>query len=149
MRIVVVSDSHRNTETLNQIYQKEKENTNLFLHCGDSCDFPQNIEPFISVKGNCDFLFDYPNERLLKLSIGSLYIFHGVGGLYQIKTIIRKIKPDVICYGHTHIHSYQMIDGCHVFNPGSVSLPRDATTGTYLVLEGTNKEDLTWHFVAL
>ena len=95
------------------------------------------------------FYMIIPSERILNLPIGKLYFFHGIGGIYTIKKIIREHHPDFLCYGHTHIHSYQMIDGCHVFNPGSVSLPRDATTGTYLVIEGNAKEDVNWHFVVL
>lgn len=145
MRLVVVSDSHRDTDVLKKIYDIEKNIPSMFIHCGDSCCFPIDIEPFISVRGNCDFLYPYPEELVLPTPIGTIYIFHGVGGLHQIKRKIIEFNPSIILFGHTHVKTHYEIDGVHVFNPGSVSLPRDGEA-SYLIIEGTNKSDLKWEF---
>ena len=96
LRIVVVSDSHRNTQVLERIASLEKK-SDLFLHCGDACDLPQNIKPFISVKGNCDFLFDYPESLTLNVPpVGEIYLFHGIGGRSAIRRIINTQKPKIL-----------------------------------------------------
>ena len=38
MRIVVTSDSHRNTRNLYEIIEKHKESTDLFINLGDGED---------------------------------------------------------------------------------------------------------------
>ena len=147
VRLVIVSDSHRDDEVLEKIYQKEQAKTSMFLHCGDSCSTPFNIKPFISVRGNCDYLYPFPDKLVFNLPIGKIYICHGTSGRSDIRKAIKEEQPDIILCGHTHIHSHELIDGCHVFNPGSVSNPRDGSNGTYLIIEGTSKENIKWEFV--
>ena len=53
MKIVVVSDSHRNQNVLYRIVDMNKD-ADLFLHVGDSELTEDEISPFVSVKGNCD-----------------------------------------------------------------------------------------------
>ena len=146
LRIVVVSDSHRNTQVLERIASLEKK-SDLFLHCGDACDLPQNIKPFIAVKGNCDFLFDYPESLTLNVPpVGEIYLFHGIGGRSAIRRIINTQKPKILLFGHTHCQMAEVIDGCYVFNPGSVTFPRDGSRGSYLVIEANGPDDIKWEF---
>lgn len=145
MRLVVVSDSHRNDEILKTIYEAEKNIPAMFIHCGDSCSFPSDIEPFVSVRGNCDFMYPYPEELIFPTPLGTIYVFHGMGGLHQIKRKIQELNPSIVLFGHTHCKTYYELNGVHVFNPGSCSLPRDGQA-SYLVIEGTNKSDLKWEF---
>ena len=149
MRIVVVSDSHGHTKILNEIYEKEKAKTQLFIHCGDCCDIKTNVKDYLVVRGNCDFLADYPEFLELTLPIGKIYCFHGLGGLGMIKRIIKEKHPDIILYGHTHQRNKMMIENTLVLNPGSVTYPRDFLAPSYLVIEGTSKDNIKIEFIEL
>ena len=146
MRIVVVSDSHGEFTVLRQILRKEEMYTDMFIHCGDSMVSRNEIRTYHVVKGNCDFFGDFPKHLSFDTPLGKVYIMHGEMGLVNMKRLIAQVKPDIIFYGHTHAKAYHNIDGCHCFNPGSVSRPRDGEHGSYLVVEGTSKDNITWEF---
>lgn len=146
MRIVVVSDSHGEFTVLRQILRKEEMFTDMFIHCGDSMVLKHEIRTYHVVKGNCDFFSDFPKHLTFDTPLGKIYVMHGEMGLINMKRLVAQVKPDIILYGHTHVHSYHNIDGCHCLNPGSVSRPRDGKNGTYLVIEGTSKSNITWEF---
>ena len=144
MKILVVSDSHGNHNILDKILREEGEDTQMFFHCGDSLEEYSNMFPFKTVKGNCDISNKFTKHIELDSPLGYIYVTHGEIGIANLKKLIRQLKrkPDVLLYGHTHIHSYEYFDGCHFFNPGSVSFSRDGTNGTYLIIKGTTKEDI-------
>lgn len=146
MRIVVVSDSHGEFDVLRQILRKEEMFTDLFIHCGDSMVSPCDIRTYHVVKGNCDIFSDFPKHLNFDTPLGKIYVMHGEMGLINMKRLVAQVKPDIIFYGHTHVNSYHNIDGCHCFNPGSVSRPRDGSQGTYLVVEGNSKNNIKWEF---
>ena len=75
MKIVVVSDSHRNNQVLTEILKREKD-ADLFLHAGDMEEEPRLLFPYICVKGNCDY-FNVDTERIIPLGKHKLYISHG------------------------------------------------------------------------
>ncbi len=151
IKVLVVSDSHGNRKILKKILELEEDDTSLFFDCGDSLIGNGNPFPFSTVRGNCDLLSQLPKHISLDTPLGNFYVTHGVLGIESLPRLIKQIKPkpDFILYGHTHIHRYDLIDECHCFNPGSVSLPRDGTEGTYLVIQGTNKHDITWEFKSI
>ena len=148
IKILVVSDCHGNRDIINKILLKEEETTHIFIDCGDSLIGDGNPFPFSTVKGNCDIFTKLPKHITLETPLGVIYVTHGEMGLSNLSRMILQLnpKPDILLYGHTHMHRYDYINGCHCFNPGSVALPRDGTNGTYLVIEGTNKNNLTWGF---
>ena len=76
MKIVIAGDNHGEKDSLKKIVNKEP-NTDLFLHTGDSLLLDYELTPFVSVKGNCDYLQDYPESRTIKTPIGKLLITHG------------------------------------------------------------------------
>ena len=49
-------------------------------------------------------------------------------------------NADVVLYGHTHIACYEEKNGVVVINPGSLSSPRDGSSGTYAVIKINGKE---------
>ena len=148
MKMLVVSDSHGDQEVLKRILEVEGEDTQMFFHCGDSLVEYSEMFPFATVKGNCDFFNKFNKHIELDSPIGYIYVLHGEMGLLNIKRMVKqlKYKPDIVLYGHTHIHSYEYHNDVHYFNPGSVSKPRDGTNGTYLIIEGTTKDDIRWEF---
>lgn len=144
MKVVVVSDSHHNKEVLEKIVTKHPD-ASLFLHAGDSCLDAHEIAPYLSVKGNCDYE-DYPKERIIHTPYGVLVITHGHQFLMNHQRLMQKRQAKILIVGHTHQHKVTQYGDAYVFNPGSVSVPRDKTQGTYLILN-LEKEVLTYEFV--
>ncbi len=101
MKIVVVSDSHRQQELLEEIVISTK--ADYYLHAGDSCLPAVLLEPFISVRGNCDF-YSYPLELVVNYSDVKIFLHHG--HLYSIRQMVKKAQQNdckIVIYGHTHI----------------------------------------------
>jgi len=143
MKIVLASDSHSKSEYLKKIALIEK--ADYYFCLGDSCDDAYAIEPFISVKGNCDF---YPYEKELKLKVGGFvfYLTHGhleseLGLFYKAK----ENEVDIVCTGHTHVpHQYKK-ENILFLNPGSIARPRGGSNKSYMVLTynpNCKKEDI-------
>lgn len=146
IKILVVSDSHKNRGILKRILMKEEADTHLFFHCGDSMLHGDQLFPFSSVKGNCDLFVNFPKHIEMATPLGLVYITHGEMGIERFPKLIRTVRCDILLYGHTHVHRHDYINDCHCFNPGSVTEPRDGTSGTYLVIEGTCRSDIKWEF---
>jgi len=104
----------------------------LIIHCGDITDKGcldelSSIAPLVAVKGNMD-----PGDMGLDpeevLSINDKFILcisHGSGSPFDIKQRLYKtflpFKPDMICYGHTHIYADENYNSIRFLNPGSAT----------------------------
>ncbi|WAA10224.1 metallophosphoesterase family protein [Fervidibacillus albus] len=148
MKILIVSDSHGSVDELDQLKMIHPD-VDLYIHCGDSelpSDHPA-MSNFETVKGNCDFGSDYPNERLFDTRKGKIFVTHG--HLYDVKYGLNKLKfkamevgANIVCFGHSHILGMEM-DGPILFlNPGSIRLPRMRKEKTYFILELTDREKI-------
>ena len=144
MRIGVISDSHgllyyvqRAVEDMGRI--------DLLLHAGDHYRDASKITVPASVAihavvGNCDSRNDGPGEKLLEiegipllLTHGHLYNVHL--GLNKLLHRAAKLKAAVAVFGHTHVAGYQWHGGTLLFNPGSITFPRDGKGVAYGILE--------------
>ena len=138
MKIIVVSDTHRDTEILEKITSIT--NADFYLHAGDSCLPQELIRPFISVRGNCDsYLYDI--SKTLDFGV-NIYITHG--HLFSRARIIKNAKANnckIAIYGHTHVARVEEIDGIYLINPGSCVFPRGNNNKTYIEIN-INNEDL-------
>ena len=79
MKILVVSDNHREEKILTEIVQKMGKQVDLMIHCGDS-ELAPDQEPmsnFKAVKGNNDYGLSYPNELVINAGQEQLYLTHG------------------------------------------------------------------------
>lgn len=147
MKIIVVSDSHRNTDVLEQIVHST--NADMYLHAGDSALPETLIRPFLSVRGNCD-AYPYEISRTVELDGLRLYITHG--HLFSKKRIIKTAKTyncQIAIYGHTHIAEIEKIDDIYLINPGSVSYPRGKIGPTYIEINFTSLDDIDIKIVEL
>ena len=127
MKILLVSDSHGNEKLLKELVNSYP-NMDYYLHAGDSGLDRDTLYPFESVRGNTDY---YPFDELLRIytPIGYLLIKHKPG---FSKEQIRDNK--ILINGHTHQHQFY-VEGDKIFlNPGSLTLPRDGTNGTYAII---------------
>lgn len=128
MKILVVSDSHGDEKILKELIN-EYPNMDYYLHAGDSGLDRDTLYPFESVKGNTDY---YPFDELIRIytPIGYLLMKH------KPNFTSEQIENNkFLINGHTHQYSFY-IDRSKVFlNPGSTSLPRDGTRGTYMIMD--------------
>lgn len=134
MKVVFTSDAHGDKASLMRIYNQEQ-NADAFIDVGDSCLDSEEIRPFISVKGNCDYCF-YPISRILYFEGWRVFLTHGAQ--MSIQTMVSLAKShgcSVLVYGHTHKVDNRIVDSVYVINPGSISRPRDGYTGTYMVID--------------
>lgn len=128
MKILIVSDSHGNDEILRELY-KMYPNMDYYLHAGDSQSSLMAIYPFDSVLGNCDF-YDFDLVRKISTPKGYLLMRHYPK---YSKEEIKDVK--FFIHGHTHVARVKKENELYVICPGSVSLPRDGTNGTYMIIE--------------
>lgn len=150
MKAIVVSDSHGDTDRLEELYHYYKEIADLFIHCGDSeLPFDEKVmKPYVSVKGNCDSeRFGYENERTFKKSDFTWFVTHG--HLYNIKMTPLPLKyrameqkANLVCFGHTHQVTLFQEEGVVYLNPGSLSLPRIPSVATYCLLDWDEAQHL-------
>lgn len=131
MRIIVVSDSHKNFRVLQKIVDFYP-TADAFIHLGDGNDEFETLmalypsHTFYCVKGNCDSLFSSNAEKLEIFDGKRVYYTHGhihgvKHGMYNIIAAARGVKADVLLYGHTHIPMTGYQDGLYIMNPGTVS----------------------------
>lgn len=130
MRILVVSDSHGDTATLNRLVGMYPQ-MDLYLHAGDSESDEAMLRPFISVRGNCDRYHDFNDFFLIPTPYGNLYIQHKPH-FFNPTTAISDVK--IFVHGHTHIRRKESLNGVMYINPGAISYARDCFEGSYAVV---------------
>ena len=128
MKILVVSDSHGDEKILKELVNTYP-NMDYYLHAGDSGLDRDSLYPFESVKGNTDY---YPFDELIRIytPIGYLLMKHKPSFTNE------QIKDNkFLVNGHTHQYKFY-IEGDKVFlNPGSTTIPRDNTNGTFMIMD--------------
>ena len=141
-RILIVSDSHGSTELLEGIEKKHRNEVDLMIHCGDSelAETDAAICNFKSVKGNCDFFGDFPEQDTHEIDGKKVLVTHG--HLYSVKSTLvnlfykaKEMQADVVCFGHSHLLGVEMVEDVLFINPGSIRLPRSRTERSYVILE--------------
>ena len=148
MRIVVLSDTHRDFHSLRRLVEKHLADTQLFIHLGDGLpdlELAQSLYPqcqFLAARGNCDFASARPLAGLY--TTHSARIFYTHGHLYNVKQDLHsllqaagELHANVVLFGHTHQALYQYRRGVHLLNPGSLGMPQGART--YGVVDVTSR----------
>ncbi len=144
MKILVLSDSHRNGAAIDRVLDKESDINEIFFlgdMAADMEDFcymyPQ--KRFHILSGNCDMMSSYQSAGIEKY--GEISLFYTHGHIYRVKSGIdylvsaaRERGCRIALYGHTHIPKIDIIGDMFVINPGSVGSPR-ASRPTYAVIE--------------
>jgi putative phosphoesterase len=159
MKILIASDVHGSAyyaQKLIDVYKKENVDKlillgDLFNH-GPRNPFPKDYEPMkvanmlnsvkdnlIVVKGNCDSEvdtmiteFDFLESATIIVNNKSIFLTHG--HVYNAQSM-PKTKFDAVIYGHFHTGLIEEKNGVIIANPGSVSLPKNDTPNSYLILE--------------
>lgn len=159
MKILVVSDIHGSGYYASKIEEiLKKENPDKLILLGDIyyhgprnpltkeynpqkvCEIlNKNKDIILAVKGNCDAEIDemisefkMEEKIILKENNKILYFTHGNKNNIDI---LPKEEFDVLIYGHFHTGFIKEKDGKIFVNSGSISLPKDNTENSYLIIE--------------
>lgn len=146
MRIVVMSDSHRQFGPIQRIIEAQPD-ADMFIHLGDGQQECENIpifypdKKFYYLKGNCDFSFDFHDFLVIPID-NQHRIFAAHGHKYGVKSSNTALLEaayqngcDIALYGHTHVRYNNYENGIHILNPGSCSCPRDGMKPSYAFID--------------
>ena len=164
MKYIVFSDIHGSLYYANKMKEIiEKENIDKIILLGDLYyhgprnPLPEEYDPIpvsqilnsfkdkiICVRGNCDaevdeMISEFSFNDHVELEIGNkkYYFTHGH---HKNKDNIPE-GSDVLIYGHFHTGFIEEIDGVVCVNSGSITLPKNDTTHSYLIIN-ENKIEL-------
>ena len=143
MKVIIISDSHLNRNILEVIHERHSQESELFIHCGDSqlMATDEVLKKYKTVRGNCDMDISIPLTQTITVTPKhTMYVTHG--HLCDVKYSIHRLhykaleaNANIVCFGHSHEISCELIDGILYLNPGSVLLPRNTREKTYVQLE--------------
>lgn len=143
MKILVVSDTHRDFNALNAIVEANKD-ADMLIHLGDGeSEFDDvsrlhPILPMVYVCGNCDFgthkLSHIVTAGGLKILCCHGHTYRVRDGLEYLISAARENGCAIALYGHTHLYRAEQSDSVFVMNPGSPSSPRGGNKPTYGVI---------------
>lgn len=151
MKVLIVSDTHRNLRNFEKVLECEK-NIDMLLHLGDVEDDQEYLEiimecPVHIVAGNNDFFSDLPNEVVIQVGKYRVFMTHGHGYYVsahtnRLKDAARSRHADIVMYGHTHKPDIDTSDDVIVVNPGSISYPRQKDKKpSYIIMEIDEKAE--------
>ncbi|WEG13956.1 metallophosphoesterase [Pullulanibacillus sp. KACC 23026] len=142
MKALIMSDTHGDEAIIQTVYERHKDEADLFIHCGDSELTPDHpfLAPFKVVKGNVDRQSGFPNQVVAEAGGLKWLVLHGhEDGVHRsplnLKYKAESIGAQVVCFGHTHMLAAEYNDGKVYINPGSLSSPRDRNEKTYAMCE--------------
>lgn len=153
MRILVVSDTHRNVGALRQILLAQPA-AEVVIHLGDVEDdvsllrhsFPEKM--FLQVRGNCDWGSALPDKGIYEVAGVRIFYTHGhlygvKSGIYQAVCAAREQKAKILLFGHTHVALTDYDDGLYIMNPGSAACGRAGDAASYGTIDITSQGILT------
>lgn len=158
MKYFVVSDIHGSNYYANQIKEIiQREEPDQIILLGDlyyhgprnpltkeynpkevANTLNQFKEKILCVRGNCDaevdeMISEFPFENQIRMTIHGVRFFFTHGHHENIDHLPDDM--DVIVYGHFHTGFIKEKDGILAVNAGSISLPKEQTPHSYLVID--------------
>lgn len=159
MKFLIASDIHGSAYYIQKVMQAfDRENADKIVLLGDIYNHgPRNPLPkeyaplsvaevinknkqnIIVLQGNCDSQvdtliseFDFLQEAVIVSNGKTVFCTHG--HIYN-KDNPPKTEYDAVVYGHFHTGFIERLNGTVYANAGSVSLPKNQTPSSYLILE--------------
>lgn len=129
MKIGVISDTHG---FLDPRIETVFAGVNHILHAGDVCDavIPlelQFIAPVTVVAGNTDLASSYRDTEAVTLD-GVKFLVHHIVDPFdpsdRLAVGLKRERPQVVVFGHTHKKYAETVDGILYFNPGYSGKPK-------------------------
>ncbi len=167
MKLMIASDIHGSAfycKELLDAYKREGAQRLLFLgdilYHGPRNDLPKDYAPkeviamlnplkeqIFCVRGNCDtevdqMVLEFPiMADYCIIPVGERLIYATHGHNYNMSKLPPLQKGDVLLHGHTHIPAWESFGDDNLYmNPGSVSIPKNGSAHSYMVLDGSKME---------
>ena len=145
MKILIVSDTHRNNANFMKVVEKTGP-LDMVVHCGDVEGSELLISkaagcPVEMVQGNNDFFSNLPREKEFMLGQYKVWLTHGHNYYIAmnsevIKQEAREREIDIVMCGHTHKPVIDIGSDLTLINPGSISYPRQGNhKPSYILME--------------
>jgi len=141
VKLIVLSDSHGDTDTIDAICSRET-GADAIFHCGDSELSPgdKHLAGIRTVQGNCDWGAAFDERILTDVKDTRILMVHGhqhgvKQSLMQLKYAAEETGAKIVLFGHSHLYGAELQDGVLYVNPGSTKLPRGHRAATYAVIE--------------
>ncbi len=143
MKILVVSDTHRNFAILNEVVNKNLD-ADLIIHLGDGENEARDVhnlhpeKPMIYVGGNCDY-GSHKQWHVVNACGYKIFCCHGHNEDIHsgLGLLVSKAKAEdckIALYGHSHLYRTEIVDDVFVMNPGSLDSPRNHNDPSYGVI---------------
>ena len=158
MKFLVASDIHGSKFYIEKVLEKAvKEQVDKIVLLGDLYyhgprnPLPEGYAPkevcnllnlvkdkLLCVKGNCDaevdeMISEFKFKKNIRLKIGGKKFFFTHGHKFNIDNI--PANTDILVYGHFHTGFIKEKDGVVCVNAGSVSLPKNDTQNSFLIID--------------
>ena len=160
MKLMIASDIHGAASCCERMLEAfERENADRLLLLGDLLyhgprnDLPEDYDPKavigmlnglpdapLCVRGNCDtevdqMVLDFPVMADYALvEAGGYTLFATHGHLFNPERLPPLKRGDVLLCGHTHVPAAEDHGSWRYFNPGSVSIPKEGSRRSYMIL---------------
>ncbi len=161
MKLMIASDIHGSVyycDLMLKAFEKEAADRLLLLgdilYHGPRNDLPRDYEPrkvaellkgvsekIFCVRGNCDADVDLMvlpfrmSADCALLPIGDKIVYVTHGHIYNPDNLPQLAAGDMLLYGHTHLPSLREVNGIMCINPGSVSLPKEDSRHSCILLK--------------
>jgi putative phosphoesterase len=148
MRLLVLSDSHRDLSTLVPALRAFAPGADALIHLGDGVEDLRRAALFAklklprveAVRGNGDGDRSLPLRKLLQLGGRKVFLSHGhvegAGeGCAGIVAAASAGDAGLALFGHTHRPFFEESRGMLILNPGSISRPRGKLGPTFAVID--------------
>lgn len=138
--ILLISDSHGDSDTCHDLFAKYVGKVDMMIHCGDVCDYTDMVErDYLCVLGNNDYA-NYPKEKILKIEDRTILVTHGTRltdytDQKRLAAYAKSKDCDTVFYGHTHIPKHIITNGIELINPGSIRYNRDMSGRSYAIVK--------------
>lgn len=142
IKILVLSDIHRNTKVFDDILSVEKCDYSILagdFECDDSL-----VNKYITyaVRGNNDWDSKFSDELDFEINGIKFHLEHGhlLGSYFQLDNYeymhkkLLNLKCDILIHGHTHIPKIFEYEEGIIINPGSTTLPRGGSNPSYAII---------------
>lgn len=161
MKLMFASDIHGSEYYCKKMFEVyEKENAEKLILLGDLLyhgprnDLPKDYAPkaviqmlnehkneLLCVRGNCEaevdqMVLEFPvlaEYMIMYLKGRMAFITHGHN--HNLEKLPPMKKGDLLIHGHTHVQAMTETDQCVYLNPGSITLPKNGNTNSYMIYE--------------
>ncbi len=170
MSIMVASDIHGSARYCREMLRAyARENPDRLLLLGDILyhgprnDLPGEYDTkhvavmlneikdsILCVRGNCDsevdqMMLEFPiMAEYCLIYAGGRTIFATHGHLFNKTKLPPLATGDILLHGHTHVPAWEEFDGHLYLNPGSVSIPKQGSVNSYMML---NDAGFVWKYL--